>query len=84
MNNKTEWPKFEINLSLLSGCFENSGTLFLTGSFGGFGGSFHTVHKTLEDAKEFLIKQKLETGSTIYQLTLSPLTHIYKDKEYKP
>lgn len=81
---KWTWPKFELGLDLLSGSFENGGELYLTGSFGGFGGSFHTVHKTLDDAKKFLIEGNYQSGSTIYQLKLKPITHIYKGKEYEP
>lgn len=67
---ESEWPLFKIDLSLLSGAYETGRPLYLIGSFGGFGGSFFSVHKTYEDAREFLVEHNISPGSTIYKLEL--------------
>lgn len=73
------WPAFEINLNMLAGSMEVGKTLHLTGLFSGFGGSFHTVHMSKEEAVEHLTKCPHSQGSCIFEVTVKELCYVTPD-----
>ncbi len=60
------WPAFDLSLRLLAGACEAGKDLYLTGLFGGFGGSFGSVHYDEASAIDFA--KKLKTESMVYRL----------------
>jgi hypothetical protein len=60
------WPAFELSLDLLAGSCEVGKDLYLLGLFGGFGGSFTSVHYDEASAIEFA--KTLSMGSQVYRI----------------
>jgi hypothetical protein len=80
------WPAFKIDFQLLAGMMEAGEDLYLTGLFGGFGGSFFTAHRTLEAAKSFCKEYKPSGGLSIFKLVIGP-SIVYVDNngvEHQP